>query len=283
MTRACYPSAVRCAITVMEKGILRESVRLKEKEKEKALANSRARARAKDLARRISKARAMPRAKGKGKGKGRGPAKGCYTCGGPHFASECPTGPTGSTRPIAEWWPENSEVETIKRLSMLKIVMPTQKTPPFLSNSFQALSEDEDVVSGESMQKYSEDEDVVSGESMQKYSEDEDVGCPSISRHSEDFDENFNEVAWKCSQQNHTKSISRSNMSSFESSKNTTFVKIDDAEFEKSQHSVNSQTVLVTPSESQESLKQDPSQVESKSINIEAEWEALIKKRFQPG
>ena len=26
----------------------------------------------------------------KSKGKGRGPAKGCWTCGGPHLASECP-------------------------------------------------------------------------------------------------------------------------------------------------------------------------------------------------
>ena len=69
MTRAYYPSAVRCAITAMEKGILRESVRLKEKEKEKAWANSRARAKAKDLARRISKARAMPRATSKAKAK----------------------------------------------------------------------------------------------------------------------------------------------------------------------------------------------------------------------
>ena len=216
----------------------------------------------------------------KGKGKGRGPAKGCYTCGGPHFASECPTGPTGSTRPIAEWWPETSEVETIKRLSMLKTVMPTQKTRPFLSNSFQALSEDEDVVSGESMQKYETPVEFLNVVTKKRFCIAKCSCCPSISSDSEDFDEDFNEVVRNGSQRNHTKAISRSNMSSFESSKNKIFEKIDDAEFEKSQHSVNSQTVLVTPSESQESLKQDPSQVESKSINIEAEWEALIKKRL---
>ena len=39
----------------------------------------------------------------KSKGNGRGPTKGCRTCGGQHFASECRTGLTGSTRPINEW------------------------------------------------------------------------------------------------------------------------------------------------------------------------------------
>ena len=70
------------------------------------------------------------------KGKGRGPAKGCWTCGGPHFASECPSGPTGSTRTITEWWPDFSEVGIIKRLSMLKIVKLTQKPSTFFLKLF---------------------------------------------------------------------------------------------------------------------------------------------------
>ena len=76
--------------------------------------------------------------KGKANGNG-GPAKGCWTCGGPHYADQCPV--AGSARTLGDWWPGQSDQETgeIKRLSMLKIV----KSPMFEHpNSFSALTEE---------------------------------------------------------------------------------------------------------------------------------------------
>ena len=75
---------------------------------------------------------------GDSKGKGKGPAKGCWTCGGSHYASQCTAGGlVAGTRILGEWWPEGSETETIKRLLALTIV---HAAPTKVSNSFQALT-----------------------------------------------------------------------------------------------------------------------------------------------
>ena len=107
---------------------------------------------------------------------------------------------------------------------MLKSVQLIQKPSPFFSNSFQALAEDEDTV-GESMQKYEAPVESLNMITKKRFCIAKCACCQPISIDSEDFEENFDEVAWKGGQQNHTKSISKSNISSFESTKKYEFSK----------------------------------------------------------
>ena len=86
--------------------------------------------------------------KGGLKGGKKGPVGGCWTCGGQHFASECPAhgakggkggkgGKAGKGFNLVEqWWPEPS----VRPLCALKAV----RQPVKVSNTFEALSSDQE-------------------------------------------------------------------------------------------------------------------------------------------
>ena len=83
--------------------------------------------------------------KGGPKGGKKGPAGGCWTCGGQHFASECPThgGKSGKGGKggkgfnlVEQWWPEPS----VRPLCALRSTRPTLN----VANRFAALSSDEE-------------------------------------------------------------------------------------------------------------------------------------------
>ena len=61
----------------------------------------------------------------KAKGDGKGPKGGCFICGGPHFASQCPHASSGGTRMLGEWWPDETSDGQVKRLSMLVTMDPS--------------------------------------------------------------------------------------------------------------------------------------------------------------
>ena len=113
---------------------------------ESARPKARERAGARAWARRVTKYSAMGIVKRKNsnpKGNGKGPAKGCWTCGAAHYASQCAAGGPGpGTRRLSEWWPESAEPEVIKRLSVLRTV---ETAPTEVSNSFQTFAELEEL------------------------------------------------------------------------------------------------------------------------------------------
>ena len=89
--------------------------------------------------------------KGSAKGGKRGPAGGCWTCGGQHFASECPGvsavyggkgGKGGKGVNAIEqwqgWWPEAS----VRPLCTLRVATPTRRAVK-IANRFEALQEEE--------------------------------------------------------------------------------------------------------------------------------------------
>ena len=101
--------------------------------------------------------------KGGFKGARKGPATGCWTCGGSHFASECPQssgqgkgGKGKGFHMIDQWWPETS----VRPLCTLKAVAPTEvparsvevaampikkvEQPIVVRNRFQALEENDE-------------------------------------------------------------------------------------------------------------------------------------------
>ena len=83
---------------------------------------------------------------GKGGGK-KGPATGCWTCGGQHFAAECPFGKGGGKgskggkagfNAMSQWWPELN-VRSLCALKAVDALKPIVHT----TNRFEALSEEE--------------------------------------------------------------------------------------------------------------------------------------------
>ena len=117
----------------------------------------------------------------KGKGKGNGPATGCWICGGPHYASQCPQGQAGSARTLADWWPEEECVGQVKRLSALRII--ERVAVEVHHNTFQALADDDamdandkdDPIDMEALDSDSNDPDVDEDGSDDK-NDDVDVG-----------------------------------------------------------------------------------------------------------
>ena len=105
-------------------------------------------------------------AKGSPKGGKKGPVNGCWTCGGPHFASECTAYPSNAGKGgkagkgfnmVDHHWPEPAG----KQLCSLRTIAPEQwathvlpkKTMTKVANRFEALSSEEELEQEEPRQQ----------------------------------------------------------------------------------------------------------------------------------
>ena len=85
-----------------------------------------------------------------GKGSGKGPAGGCWTCGGPHFASDCPW-TKSRTYQSGHWFPQewgSTPTELARfireKAKPIEACAETHNQPSYacsVHNSFEALSE----------------------------------------------------------------------------------------------------------------------------------------------
>ena len=96
---------------------------------------------------------------GKGGKGGKGPATGCWTCGGQHFASDCPYGKGGGKggkgvkggyNMMAQYWPEPGSPKPLCSLRTIKPEKIANERPQVeTSNRFQELSPEDDSAEGE--------------------------------------------------------------------------------------------------------------------------------------